>query len=286
MPARVYSPERAVYFNGLPKHVDREEIYTWAKNFGWVRKLDLPDGYGNYYNKGYAYIHFKKEKEAQAVIAKKSIHWKGHDITVRPYNDTRAEEERVPYKDRSAQVKASNEIMSMLKPKKDTYSWADCLRVESGFATSSQTPTDTSPKRSRSSSGTIIDSAQNGKQPTADEINVAVDSWSRQNSFKIDQGCEEKDELELVPPSSCRNVNFLTADQQAIAQHSELTDQNQKLTLDNDLVSTLYKVLSDEMDKLNAQNGTNLSVQSCPHLVDSYFNQFFQVLANTNLTTV
>ena len=327
MPARKFNPERAVYFNGLPKHVPREEVYNWARALGWVRKLDLPDGYGSYHNKGYAYIHFKKEKEAQAVIARKKLTWKGHNITVHPYEDTRPEEERIPYKDRvppmnAQQTKASNEIMSMLQPSNTKkLSWANV--ADSGFTTSIQTPSDETPRRSRSTSDSVSVTATPkavNKQPTIEEINEAVVSWSRQNSVKtvtqenqedilvnemdglVIPTLEEEDELELSPPVSWSNLSddaqspteqqtpiqngFSGMIQENAQQPIAYMPQQPRMYLDSSIVSMMYKVLSDEMEKMNAQNGTNLTVSNCPHLVDSFFNEFMNVLATNNISTV
>jgi len=328
MPARKFNQERAVYFNGLPKHVPREEVYNWARALGWVRKLDLPDGYGSFHNKGYAYIHFKKEKEAQAVIARKKLTWKGHTITVHPYKDTRPEEERIPYKDRvppmnPQQTKASNEIMSMLQPTTSKkISWASV--ADSGFTTSIQTPSDETPRRSRSTSDSVSVAATPkaaSKQPTIEEINEAVVSWSRQNSVKtitqenqedilvnemdglVIPTLEEEDELELSPPVSWANVSDSSPTEQPQAPFSQENFQpmvpenipaqpvayiqpQPKMYLDSSLVSMMYKVLSDEMEKMNAQNGTNLSINNCPHLVDSFFNEFMNVLSTNNVAAV
>ena len=114
---------------------------------------------------------------------------------------------------------------------------------------------------------------------------------------------EEEDELELSPPVSWANLSDdaqSPTEQQTPIQQNDLSGmiqenaqqpiaympQQPRMYLDSSIVSMMYKVLSDEMEKMNALNGTNLTVSNCPHLVDSFFNEFMNVLATNNIATV
>merc|ERR1712038_1029008 len=94
MPAKQFAMEKAVFLQGIPTNVDRKKLYCWLKTLGWVRKFDLPAGdiNTNDENKGYAYVHFKKRKEAEALIAKGRVKFRGRFIKVSPYKDYRTSE--------------------------------------------------------------------------------------------------------------------------------------------------------------------------------------------------
>jgi len=302
MPARQYNPERAVYFNGLPKHVVREEVYNWVRSLGWIRKLDLPNGYGNLHNKGYGYVHFKKEKVAQSIIDKKKLYWKGHTITVSSYGDRRPEEERIPYKDRIPplnihQENISNDIMMMLG------------KTNPGTPVTEISETDSAIRsRSSTSLSTSVESWPTLKKTaTIKEINDTVVKFSKQNSNQTIVPVSSSASLKDITTSSCESrqsyaedESFQESSEQEI-QFSQPYDIPQtqigntqiymqqmapvnNVYLDMNTVSMMYKVLGDEMERINIDNGSNLSVNTHPDLVDLFFTEFFRILSGN--TTV
>jgi len=275
MPAKQFKPERAVYFNGLPKHVIREEVYKWACTLGWVRKMDLPDGYGDYHNKGYAYIHFKKEKDAKSIIAQERLHWKGHNISVSAYVETRSEEDRIPYKYRPGYISNDNLITPVVENNGGSYneSSESDSAIRSRASTSlSSTESWPSLKKAASIKKPIINfSKQNSTQTivpvTSDcgSIESCTDDESFQQSSEQEVQFTERQDI----PQTVMG-NYQTSGQQMVAVDG--------VYLNVDDVSMMYSVLADEMQKLNNDSGSSLSITTNPDLVALFFTEVSRII--------
>jgi len=322
MPAKQFKSERAVYFNGLPKHVIREEVYKWACSLGWVRKLDLPDGYGNYHNKGYAYIHFKKEKDASNVIAKKRLYWKGHNISVSAYVETRSEEDRIPYKDRRTykmhQDHASEDIMMMLGIKNasknfDKVSETDsAIRSRASTSLSSIESWPTLKKAAANDESIVKFSKQESTQTIVPDNDwcmtsdcESIQSYTHDESLSqiSDQQVQVSEHL-VIPQTEISTstdnenskwhtfllfsiYNFMT--KAGVSNNRTSTQQMISVNgvyLDVDTVSMMYNILADEMQKLNLYNGSNLSITTHPDLVDLFFKEITRVISGNEAVQI
>jgi len=276
MPAKQFKSERAVYFNGLPKHVIREEVYKWACSLGRVRKMDLPDGYRDYHNKGYAYIHFSKEKDANSIIAQKKLHWKGHDISVSAYVETRPEKERIPYKYRPDYNINDNVLMPEIENFVNSYD--EKSEIDSAMrsrASTSLSSTESWPSLKQAASinkSTIKFAKQHSTQtivPVTSDCG-SIESCTDDETFQQNSDQQIQFSEPYIPQTEIGNYQNLG--QQMVSVNGVY------LNVDN--VTMMYTILTDEMKRLNIDNGSNLSIASNPDLVDLFFSEVSRMVGN------
>lgn len=94
-----YPTSHAVFLQGIPKNIEREQIYEFCQQHGWVKKFDLPPGDRKKKNKGFAYVHFKTKSEAQRLLEIKSLDFHGKQIRISKYTDRRSTGHTTPVND-------------------------------------------------------------------------------------------------------------------------------------------------------------------------------------------
>jgi hypothetical protein len=90
-----HQTSRAVFLTNLPRHLDRERIFTTLSQITQreVKKFDLPNQsrINGEFNKGFAYLHLKSEYRTRALLKKKFIRLGGNKCLIHPYRDHRQE---------------------------------------------------------------------------------------------------------------------------------------------------------------------------------------------------
>lgn len=94
-----YPTCHAVFLQGIPKHIEREQIYEFCQKHGWVKKFDLPPGDRKKKNKGFAYVHFKTKSEAEKLLKNKTLDFNGKQIRISKYTDRRSTGHTTPVND-------------------------------------------------------------------------------------------------------------------------------------------------------------------------------------------
>lgn len=94
---------KAVCLKGIPKNEDRETIYNFARQLGWVKRLDLPPSRdGRTQNKGFCFVHFSEKDAADRLLQR----------GVTPYRNTKRILQVEPYKLRSEKDRRSTPAVS------------------------------------------------------------------------------------------------------------------------------------------------------------------------------
>lgn len=87
--------QRAVFLTNLPRHLDRERIFTTLSQITQreVKKFDLPNQsrINGEFNKGFAYLHLKSDYRTRVLLKKKFIRLGGNKCLIHPYRDHRQE---------------------------------------------------------------------------------------------------------------------------------------------------------------------------------------------------
>jgi len=94
-----YPTTHAVFIQGIPKNIEREQIYEFCQSHGWVKKFDLPPGDRKKKNKGFAYVHFKTRQEAQKLLKAETLDFNGKQIRISKYTDRRSTGTSTPIDD-------------------------------------------------------------------------------------------------------------------------------------------------------------------------------------------
>ena len=152
------------------------------------------------------------------------------------------------------------------------------------------------------------------RQPTVEEINEAVLSFSRQNSQQQpnvhESFPEQESEPELEPPklevptSDFSAVTISTERPAHLSEFAAIPEICASTTVDSgissnhcsartsatnlmnfsepnfepiqDMIIQAHKILAEEIKRNNELNGTNFSIDSNPEMVEQFFKQFFK----------
>jgi len=212
----IESNEKAVYVVGFPRYVAREEFYEWFKQFGYVKRFDLPRGVDSE-NKGFGYVHFETKEQAEALIEQKTRMFRNYTLTFASYTNQRNQPRMDPDEYHSmltSQVETYAQISSTLPAAYYNNKDIDLLSLcSSGFITEQATQVQNS--RSRSPDNSIIEHIEvndvppilapqvsivehtppepktpqeeikTGSNPSHEEINKAVIELAQTDSFKV-----------------------------------------------------------------------------------------------------
>lgn len=213
----IESNEKAVYVVGFPRYVQREEFYEWFKQFGYVKRFDLPRGVDSE-NKGFGYVHFETKEQAEALIEQKTCLFRNYTLTFASYTNQRNQPRMDPDEYHSmltSQVETYAQISSNLPAAYYNNKDIDLLSLcSSGFITEQATQVQNS--RSRSPDNSIIEhievndvtptlapqvsvearhvsqeprtpneEVKTGSNPSHEEINKAVTELAQTDCFKI-----------------------------------------------------------------------------------------------------
>ena len=156
-PEFIEDPEKAVCLKGIPKNEPRETIYEFAKQLGWVKRLDLPPSRdGITMNKGFCFVHFKEKEAASRLL----------DRGVTPYKNTRRMLQVEPYKARVEKDRRSNPVSG--------YSTLAVSKDHSTEISRSQSPLVNSNRPAPLDLSNVNNDTPRNQPPTPHEINESV----------------------------------------------------------------------------------------------------------------
>lgn len=194
----IESDDKAVYVTGFPRHVKREVFYEWLKNFGYVKRFDLPRGEGME-NKGFGYVHFETVEQAENLIAMEHIDFNNYTLNIEAYTNQRSKPRMDPevyHSMLTSQVETYAQVTSTLSAAHNNIKDIDLLSLcSSGFIT--EQPTQVRNSRCRSPDTSIIEHIEVNEELN-EELNDEVPILAPQVSM-VDTRNLSEDKVSSTP---------------------------------------------------------------------------------------
>lgn len=206
--------DKAVCLKGIPKNEDRETIYNFARQLGWVKRLDLPPSRdGRTQNKGFCFVHFSEKDAADRLLQR----------GVTPYKNTKRILQVEPYKLRSEKDRRFTPAVS-------GYATLQVSNEPSHEVSRSQSPLIEKPKPAPLDLTNINNDTPRNQPPTPHDINEVVQRIAPSMN-------QIREETYPIQPEISQQ------DMVANTMNSILLEEMRKCgltNLDNDLVQSYY----------------------------------------------
>lgn len=185
-PEFIEDPEKAVCLKGIPKNEPRETIYEFAKQLGWVKRLDLPPSRdGITLNKGFCFVHFKEKEAASRLL----------DRGVTPYKNTKRMLQVERYKARVEKDRRSNPVSGYSTLAVSNNHSTEISRSQSPMINNRPAPLDLS---------NVNNDTPRNQPPTPHEINESVQRIARelpqirQETYPIQPHVTDREQIKLI----------------------------------------------------------------------------------------